>query len=90
MRRAPHACGRQPLRLLERRRLRAHVDAVGERGDVERQRALARAHPGARVGARTALVAGHVKAARVAGRVRAQRIEVGRVRLWGGRHPGRV
>ena len=41
--RAPRApgLGRQPLRLLERRRLVAHVDPVGERRDVEREHALA-------------------------------------------------
>ena len=56
---------------------------VRERGDVERERALAERLEQARVRARAALVAGHVEAARVAGGVRAQRVEIGRVRLAG-------
>ena len=70
--------GGQPLRLLERRRVDADVDAVGQRRDVERQRPLADRLQQPRVGALPALVPGHVQARRDAVGVVVQRVQIRR------------
>ena len=77
---APRApgLGRQALRLFEGRRLGADVDALGDRRDVVLQAGLADQLAQRRVGAGAALVAGDLEAARVAGRVGEQRVDVGR------------
>ncbi len=66
--RAP-SLGGELLRLLERGRLGADVDAFGDRGDVVAQRRCADQLDRRRVGAETALMAGDLEAARVARRV---------------------
>ena len=77
VRRAPQAAGGELLRLLERGRLGADVDPLGDRGDVVAQADLADQLAHRRVGARAALVAGDLEAAGVAGRVGEQRVDVG-------------
>ena len=85
--RAP-CLGCQPLSFEERRGLEAHVDSVGERGNVEGQRLRAEGLDQARIGRRAALVSGHMEAAGVTGGVRAQRVEVGGVLLGRRAHTG--
>ncbi len=77
--RAP-GLGGEPLGELERRlgRVGADVDALDPGRDVEPQRRLAERLAQRRVGARPALVAGDVEAARVAVGVGDERVEVGR------------
>ena len=77
----PPGLGGERLRLGEGGRLGAEVDAVGERGDVERQRPLAERLEQAVVGALAALVAGDVQPRRLAPRVRAKRIQIRRAAL---------
>ncbi len=78
---APHASAASRWACSNGRRLDAHVDAVGQRRDVQAQRALAERLQQARVGARAALVPGHVQPCRPPARVRAQRIQVRRLLL---------
>ncbi len=75
--RRPPSLGCQLLRTLERSRHGADVDPVRERRDVQAQRALADRLREAQVGARTALVAGHVQARRVALGVLDQCVQIG-------------
>jgi hypothetical protein len=77
----PPRLGGESLRLGERRRLHAHVDAPHQARDVEREGALAERVVQPRVGTRPALVAGHVQARRVALGPGAEGVEVGRVGL---------
>src|SRR5207248_11639470 len=69
--------GGEELRLLERGRVIAKVDPVCERGDVQRERPLADRLAQALIGARAALVPGHVRPRGVARGVRAEGVEVG-------------
>ena len=73
--------GGEPLRALVRRRRRPEVDAVDVLRHVGGQRVDADRLAQAGVGARPALVAGHVVAAGAAERVRDDRVEVRRGRL---------
>ena len=81
----PPRLGGEALGELERRRVRAHVDALDQGGDVERERALADRVGQRRRRARPSLVARDVKAARVALHVREQGLQVGRPVLVAGR-----
>ncbi len=74
--RAPGAGG-EPLGPLERGRLRADVDALGDRGDVVADADLADQLAHLRVGTRPALVPGHLEPAGIAGGVGEQRVDVG-------------
>ena len=78
--RAP-GLGGELLGLLPRRRLRPEVDPLDQRRDVELQRAVAERVAQLRIRARPALVPRHVEAPGPAGRVGAQRVEVGRFGL---------
>ena len=77
---APRLRG-QLLRPLERCRLRAGVDALRERRDVELQRSFPERICQHRVRRGAALVTGDVQAPRRARGVCAQRVEIGRLRL---------
>jgi hypothetical protein len=73
--------GRQTLGFLEWRGLLAHVDAPGERGDVERERGCADRLHETRIGTRPALVSRHVEPAGGARGVGSDRVQVGGFRL---------